>query len=148
VGKSTAIAQYLEALIELVRARVLLRRRHFSSWSQLLGEQTQSTLEAPSGDRLRAARNLCARVDRLGRKLGNERATCLVKAVAAKRMLARRSIPATIRLGINHAVPAEGASWEAHAWMEIGDKVVLGANAGHPHVPFDRFARSSSGPDH
>lgn len=59
------------------------------------------------------------------------RPRCLVQAMAARRMLERRAIPATVRLGLA-ARPGErpNEARAAHAWVEVGDRIVCG-EAGH-----------------
>lgn len=51
--------------------------------------------------------------------------TCLVKALTAEVMLRRRKLPSTFRLGVRPA----GGTLVAHAWVESGGDVVLGALA-------------------
>ena len=63
-------------------------------------------------------------------------AVCLPRAMAAKAMLARRGCPSSLHLGASlnsqHALVA-------HAWLTVGDTVVVGG-AGVPTVtPLARF---------
>lgn len=49
--------------------------------------------------------------------------SCLTRALAARVMLARRALPARIVIGV--AKNTQG-SLEAHAWLEYGDRVLIG----------------------
>ncbi len=49
---------------------------------------------------------------------------CLTQAVAAKRLLTRRGIPSTLHLGV--AEGGQERSFEAHAWLEAGGRVITG----------------------
>jgi hypothetical protein len=51
------------------------------------------------------------------------RTTCLVEAVAAEAMLHRRGYDARLQNGV---VRPGGAALEAHAWVELDGKVVVG----------------------
>jgi hypothetical protein len=50
------------------------------------------------------------------------RATCLVQALAGQWLIARAGAPVALQLGV--ALGERGL--EAHAWLESGDRVVLG----------------------
>jgi hypothetical protein len=52
------------------------------------------------------------------------RADCLVQALAAQHWLARRGIGTRIHLGVK----ASEKPIDAHAWLKVGDNVVLGGN--------------------
>ncbi|MCP5150991.1 MAG: lasso peptide biosynthesis B2 protein [Ectothiorhodospiraceae bacterium] len=84
-------------------------------------------------------------------------ATCLVHAVAGSLLLARHGHPSQIRIGV--ARGTEGGL-EAHAWVECGERVVIGATGdldrfvafpvdGARSLPmaFSRAGDSRSGPD-
>ena len=50
------------------------------------------------------------------------KSTCLVHALAARRMLRRRAIPSTLRLGVRN----DAAGLAAHAWLEACGGIVCG----------------------
>jgi hypothetical protein len=50
------------------------------------------------------------------------KALCLPRALAAQAMLRRRGIASKVCLG----VARDGSSMEAHAWVEIGSRVIVG----------------------
>lgn len=60
------------------------------------------------------------------------RATCLTQALALHILLRRRRLPSTIRIGV---AKDQGGPFEAHAWVESEDRVVLG------NFELDRYTR-------
>lgn len=61
------------------------------------------------------------------------RATCLTQALSTQVILALLGIPATLRIGV--ASKNEG-SIDAHAWLECGDRVVIGWENRGRFIPF------------
>jgi hypothetical protein len=55
------------------------------------------------------------------------RATCLVKAIAARALLRRSGWPAVVWVGVSNDARN---GFRAHAWVESDGRVVLGANPG------------------
>jgi hypothetical protein len=53
------------------------------------------------------------------------RSTCLVQALAANDLCHRYGYPAQVRLGARRA---DGGALEAHAWLELGEEVVVGGS--------------------
>jgi len=53
------------------------------------------------------------------------RSTCLVRALAAQRLLARHGYPSTLHLGVARAPHG----LDAHAWLECQGAILLGAPA-------------------
>lgn len=51
------------------------------------------------------------------------KSTCLVKALAAHKMLKRRNISSRIHFGVKKSSDND---FEAHAWLSVGDKVIIG----------------------
>jgi hypothetical protein len=140
--KITAIFQILETIFELFRAYVQVRLTHFSNWSHMLVPSSEFESSSPSGEQSTLARLVCARIARIG-KPGGEHLSCLIKAIAAKRMLSRRSIATTVKIGINKAGGATGGLWEAHAWLDLGDRTILGGDTKAEYVRFRRQGESS-----
>jgi hypothetical protein len=60
------------------------------------------------------------------------RALCLPRALAAQAMLRRRGVAGRLCLG----AARDGGALAAHAWIELGDEVVVGGGAEQP-----RFTR-------
>ena len=72
-------------------------------------------------------------VDVVGRRLFPQN-PCLTQAVVVQRLLRRRGIPAELRIGVRKE---QGATLEAHAWVEHGGEVVMGGRGlAEDHVPF------------
>jgi hypothetical protein len=53
------------------------------------------------------------------------RATCLVQALVARRLLTRAGHPAELRIGV---VKNEHGLFQAHAWTKSGGKVIVGGH--------------------
>lgn len=144
MGKLAALPQYLEALFELIRAYVQVRHRQFSNWSKILASSPALRDAAFSDTQRKLSRLICSRVERLG-NLGGERVGCLIKAIAAKRMLARRSIQTSVQIGINKSSRNSGGIWEAHAWLDLGDQTILGGDTKTEYIKFnDRHGQSGA----
>lgn len=112
---------------ELFLAAALLRWRARETLAEALAEA------APLTARDRAATPECQRVVRaLGRAAAHHLwpMTCLPRALALRRMLARRGIAATLRIGVRRA----GASLAAHAWIEVSGNAI-----GEPEAIEERF---------
>lgn len=60
------------------------------------------------------------------------RATCLVRALAAQALLARRGYASQLRLGVSGG---SGRSFEAHAWIEQDGRVLIGGPVEARYVP-------------
>lgn len=76
-------------------------------------------------------------------------ATCLTQALAAQRLHTRSGCATELRLG---ATKGPDDVFRAHAWLERGDRVVVGgeerdAYAAFPRLPFgeDRTQRAGGG---
>lgn len=120
----------LEAFWELMRARVDTlppARRH----ARLLGRLGDDAVQCHPGDEAVGA-EIGRVVERVAR-LAPFRARCLQQAIAVRRMLARRGVPATVHLGI----PPEGGA--AHAWVTTGGKIVVGGAQLDRHVVIGSF---------
>ncbi len=124
----------LEAIFELAFARLntLASAKHFTS---LMGELEGRPVAANRDQQIRAAR-IGYIVEQMSRRLPF-RCVCLQQALASRRMLKRRHLPATVYLGV---LPEEmpGPSQQpdrrddmlpgsaAHAWVKSGDRVING----------------------
>lgn len=67
---------------------------------------------------------------------------CLERALAARWMLARRGWRAVLHLGLAREVGARAAPYAgraAHAWLTLGDEVVIGGAGIERYVPVARF---------
>ncbi len=131
----------LEAAWELLRARILTLRPA-SAYSPALGTLVET--EPPAGPVAgRAeAEEIGHVVEVVGRSLPF-RALCLQQAIAVRRMLTRRGIPAMVYLGIardrvDRARADLGQA--AHAWVMVGSRVVSGDGVLDKYAIVARFA--------
>jgi hypothetical protein len=60
------------------------------------------------------------------------RATCLVQALSAQLLLARHGHRSQLRIGVNRGPDGE---FRAHAWVEVDDRIVVGARRGTWYRP-------------
>jgi hypothetical protein len=66
--------------------------------------------------------------------------SCLIRAVAANRVLARRMIPSSLVLSVT---PAKGSAVDAHAWLEACGVVVTGRSEKARYVPIYTFSNAT-----
>ncbi len=133
----------LEAAWELLRARILTLRPA-TVYSPALGTLVET--EPPAGPvtgRAEAeAEEIGHVVEVVGRCLPF-RALCLQQAIAVRRMLTRRGIPAMVYLGVarDRADRAQAdLGRAAHAWVTVGSRVVSGEGVLEKYAIVARFA--------
>lgn len=111
----------LYVYLELCAARLVLWTVPFRRLKRGLGlEGLEGPREAPV-----EAAELGWRVGLAVAKLGTLTpfpATCMVRALAAKNILARKGVPCTLYLGVHKL----GKGFGAHAWLRVGSVVVTG----------------------
>jgi hypothetical protein len=113
----------VEAWLHLGAARLALLSLPFRRLSRYLGTQIPAEEAPPHAQAvLPEARRIAWAVDTMSRHTPWESA-CLAQAVAGKLMLRRRSVPAWLYLGTRKD---EAGSLVAHAWLQIGEEIVLG----------------------
>lgn len=123
----------LELAWEMARARWELQRVPFRDIAATLGRQgTESPAEVPMS---RLPGRLQGHVRSLAEVLPWECA-CLVQALAVRRVLARRSHPTTLYLGVRRV---EGGL-EAHAWLRWGTRIVTGAEGREDYAVVATFS--------
>jgi hypothetical protein len=49
--------------------------------------------------------------------------TCLVKVLAAHKMLLKKNIPHTLHFGLQKNIPGQ---MKAHAWLSVSNKIIIG----------------------
>lgn len=129
----------LEALLWLGIVGVLVRVVPFRRIAPYLGNQMR---ESPT----HIAPVFQAQVARIGWAVQTVNrwlpwpGTCLVQAIAAKRMLQRRKIASTLYLGVRR--PAEHAL-QAHAWLRSGEAILTGAPAHQGYTVISTFAEQA-----
>ncbi|MFQ5565844.1 MAG: lasso peptide biosynthesis B2 protein [Paracoccaceae bacterium] len=131
----------LEAAWELLRARILTLRPA-TVYSPALGTLVES--EPPGGpvSGRAEAEEIGHVVEVVGRCLPF-RALCLQQAIAVRRMLTRRGIPAMVYLGVarDRADRAQAdLDQAAHAWVAVGSRVVSGDGVLEKYAIVARFA--------
>lgn len=62
-------------------------------------------------------------------------ATCLVQALALRWMLRRRGVGCALRVGVSRSQRGE---FEAHAWIECGGRLLIGAEPAPRFTPLSR----------
>lgn len=126
----------MSAAAELLRAWYLVRFRKFRTYSGTLGEIRAGEFvdEAHSVAALQKLRDVRWALRQLN-GLVRGRLTCLMLAIAGKRLLDRRGLANTLVLGVR---PDKGSGKEpmgAHAWLLVGRYVVIGLEEKADHIP-------------
>jgi hypothetical protein len=127
------VLRHAEAIVELTRASVVLRLVPPRSASALLGRVEDAPARAASAAQLRDARLIGMIVASDARRLP-WKPSCLRQALAVQRMLRRRDIPGRLHLGV-----APMGDAEAHAWVTVGSRTVIGAREQERFVPLGVF---------
>ena len=133
-GRSRGIA--IEAAAALMVTLVGLRLTGFRRWKAVLvrlaprkGDRAGEQYAAP----IEAARQI-ARIQEATSRHLNSHASCLENSLALWWLLARRGIPAELRIGARN----EAGRFEAHAWVEVGSVILNDSSEAHVHfAPFD-----------
>jgi len=133
----------LEAAWNLLHARILTLRPA-TVYSPALGTLTE--IDPPNGPGPVIGRTEAEEIGRVVEIVGRclpFRALCLEQAIAVRRMLTRRGIPAVIYLGIaRDQADRARADLEqaAHAWLAVGSQVVSGDGELEKYAVVARFA--------
>jgi hypothetical protein len=133
---ASRLSRHLEAVVELARASLALRLASPQRTAGLLGRLDGAgtgAVEPVRREQLLEAGIVGSVVARDARRLPWH-PTCLRQALAVQRMLRRRGIPARLHLGV-----ASIAEVEAHAWVTVGDRVVIGARERERFTPLGAF---------
>lgn len=112
----------------LLMARVLVAVWQFARLSRWLGGAgaVSRTLPTPTVHTALHTQDVTRAIATLSRYF---RCTCLVQAVAGKIMLERRGISHALVLGVRKDGDTQ---LQAHAWLQCGDRIVLGGRQA-PH---------------
>lgn len=132
----TRKALLLEAFRELLFARSLVYNQPFRTYASTLGDAHPNEFfdivhQDEPVQLLSDVRWALQRINVLARG----RFTCLMLAIAAKRMLSRRELANTLVLGVR---PDQGSGEDpfgAHAWLRVGRYVVVGLEEREGHIP-------------
>lgn len=123
-GLRTA-ALALEALCEILRARVEVRVLHDDRLLPRLGAPASVAPSVTPDDRLSEVGRVVAGI---ARRLPGE-SSCLAQALAGQRMLVRRGLANELHLGV-----ATGRELRAHAWLTSAGQPVVGQPRDHTPV--------------
>ena len=125
-----------ECMWELLRTRRALLHRPFEETARVLNRPLPS-IQAPT-DPERIVRRVRGALGSIRRRVP-WKPTCLVRAVAANRVLARRMVASNLVLSVT---PASGKTVDAHAWLEAGELVVTGLGEKVKYVPIYTFSNA------
>ena len=92
--------------------------------------EVEVALRGPSGCDEAGVQKITVAVTRMSRYV--PAATCLAQAMVAQRLLHEAGQPAELRIGVARS---QTGKFEAHAWVEAGGRVVIGAS----HTDLTRF---------
>lgn len=122
------IALGIEALVALAQARLILHRTGPDDVLRRNADAAAGAARRRPHVTESAAAEGCARIafaiPRVVPRLP-WRADCLVQALAGQAMLLRRGISSSIAVG---TARRPDGSFEAHAWLVCGDRVILGGD--------------------
>src|SRR5699024_527125 len=130
---------FLEAYILLAWAR-LLKQIPFAKVAPKLGKQMTETSYVIDSTARKITLNISHAIHIMSRYTFWE-SECLVKALAAKRMLEKRQIESTLYLG---TAKEESGSFIAHAWLRSGPYYVTGAEGMERVTIVQSFASNRS----
>ena len=91
---------------------------------------------ADAGRRLRSS--MCGRFS--PRRGGVPRATCLTQALALQSLLGAAGHASSLRIGVARE---DGWCFEAHAWLESGGRILIGAGGTERFTALPTFVRKS-----
>ena len=129
----------LTALVSVAGARLLLWVLPYRSVRALLESTIPRAPAPPAGERAQLADGIARDVARTARAVPG--ATCLVQALAAEWLIRRTGASAVVRFGVAREEQRIGA----HAWVESGGRVVLGAEGADHFTPFIPFPAPPTG---
>jgi hypothetical protein len=129
---------YIEAFLHLGRARYL-KSISFSKVAPTLGEQMkESSYELIAADKEILA-NVSRAINIMSRYTIWE-SQCLVKAMAAMKMLEKRKIDSTLYLG---TAKDENGGLIAHAWLRSGPFYITGAEVMNRFTVVSKFSKKN-----
>ena len=116
-----------EAVVLTAYYRHLILHTPFAKIAPTIGTPR---LETPEDDWGKALWDVKKTVEVVGKRMPWS-CTCLVRALAAKKMLNRRGFRCTLFMGV--ATDSAG-KMEAHAWLRCGNVYVTGGNGGSKYT--------------
>lgn len=129
---------YMEAFVLLGWARVM-KSIAFSRIVPYLGEYMKETSFKNDESKMFLIKNVSMAVNIMSRNTFWE-SMCLVKAIAAMKMLERRDIDSTLYLG---TAKDQSGNLIAHAWLRSGPYYLTGQEVKDKFVVVSKFAKST-----
>lgn len=130
---------FIEAFILLGWARIL-KSRPFSKVAPLLGEHMNDTSVNIVEANIKQLRQISQAIHIMSHYTFWE-SMCLVKAIAAMKMLDRRNIESTLYLGTRKD---DSGKLIAHAWLRSGPFYITGAEEMEGFIVVSKFAKKIS----
>lgn len=128
-----------EAYIYLAWARIL-KMSAFSKVAPSLGEHMEETNYFPKLHERKTLLQVSQAVHMMSRYTFWE-SQCLVKAIAALKMLEKRGVESTLYLGTGKD---ENGAFAAHAWLRSGPYYISGAEGMENYTVVSKFAKKLS----
>lgn len=128
---------YMEAFVFLAFAR-LQKQRSFSKLAPTLGVH----MEDSSFEYIETEKKILGKISMAIQIMGKYtfwESNCLVKAIAAMRMLERRNIDSTIYFG---TARDENGKMIAHAWLRSGPFYITGSDVKETFVVVSKFSKN------
>ncbi|KIL52971.1 lasso peptide biosynthesis B2 protein [Jeotgalibacillus campisalis] len=132
----------VETYIQLAKARVA-KSKPFSQIAPSLGEHMMETTYEPEPGNKRVLASVSQSVNLMSKYTFWE-SQCLVKAIAAMRMLEKRNIESTLYLGTGRD---EHGKLAAHAWLRSGPYYITGSEGMEKYTVVGKFAKKIPGKD-
>ena len=135
----------LEAWLWLGIGRIAMSAVPFSHVHPRLGQTvTESPVDISPYTQLAASRVAWA-VEKM-RWFTPWTSNCMIRAIAAQRLLRCRGIDSTLYIGIGKA---DGQEFDAHAWLRCGNQILSGKSGHEQYAVVAHFAQPEPGdPDH
>ncbi|MFN3845097.1 MAG: lasso peptide biosynthesis B2 protein [Paracoccaceae bacterium] len=129
-----------ETALALLRAAWLVRRSPFRAYARTLGHRSPGEFvdtahpDIPTRS-LGEVRWALRRIN----QLAGGRFTCLMLAMAGKRVLNRRCLANTLVLGVRPDRDDGADLFGAHAWLRVGPFVMIGMEERAGHIPIASY---------
>jgi len=135
---------FWSALVQLARARWSLKRKPFQEQISGMRRVDGSVDAKNSFGRIDAAQATLA--EDIGRAIGRAArqlpwdSSCLVRVLAAQRMLQARGVPGAFYIGADKGSGSSESEFAAHAWLVCGDRFVTGEEGHEKYAVVGGFA--------
>ena len=127
------VAAFAEAWLSLSAAAVVLKTMPFERVMRATAPHSPRHLADSEVDRLVWAVSAARRRSWL-------RAVCIESALALRSMLGRRGVASTLHYGVRK----EGEGLQAHVWLSLGGRIVIGGETAEQFTEVATFDPSSS----